>query len=78
MPTGKQLHPPAKRHPTRRKTPRKLPEAARAAGRERAPQDSPPPNTGGENPKHTVLPSRREIAIARARRGGPLGCAGSR
>ncbi|MNV61737.1 hypothetical protein D3C71_1542600 [compost metagenome] len=72
------LHPHAKRNTQRRKTMRKLPKAARAAGRERTPQDPPPPKTRGENPQHAVLPGGREIATSTARCVGGLRCAGRR
>ena len=41
---------------------RKIPKAARAAGRERAPQDLPLFPAVEKNLKHTDRPGRREIA----------------
>jgi len=71
-------HPHAKRIASRRKTMRKLPKAARAAGRERAPQDPPPPHRVEKNPKKTARPNDREIAFNGARRVGGRWGAGRR
>ena len=77
-PTKIPRHPMREASSSRRKTPCKPHKAARAAGLGRAPQDPPPTSSDGGNPKHTALPSCRQIATNAARRGGGRWGAGSR